>query len=94
VVDNIFSACGIADVDTIPEAVDVLDQCVQDVLDAVDESTITPLSVGPGLFGSPQGLDLGAFPQACSGVLPVAIGIIPINLAIGRGPAFTTNCLP
>jgi len=95
VVDNIFSACGINDANTIPEAVDILDQCVQDVFDAVNESTMTPTSVvTPGLFGSQQGLDMGNFPQACSGSLPVAIALIPINLGIGRGPAYTTNCLP
>ncbi|MBW2457339.1 MAG: hypothetical protein JRI68_22715 [Deltaproteobacteria bacterium] len=50
--------------------------------------------VTPGLFGSAQGLDMGPFPQACSGTLPVAIALIPINLGIGRGPAYTINCLP
>ncbi|EYF01428.1 Hypothetical protein CAP_8359 [Chondromyces apiculatus DSM 436] len=94
VLDNIFTACGIEDADTVPEMVDTIESCIQDVVDAVDNSMITPMEViEPGDLAE-QELYLGEFPEACSGSLPLAIGLVPINLAVGRGPYFTTNCIP
>jgi len=92
-VSAIFTACGISEANTIPEAVETLNNCVNDVQNAVQNLTVIPKSVGPGILGSQQGLDLGPFPAACGGSLPLAIAIIPVNLGIGRGPSFLTNCI-
>ncbi len=92
-ISAIFTACGISEANTIPEAVETINDCVNDVQNAVQNLTIIPKSVSPGIFGSPQGLDLGNFPAACSGALPLAIAIIPVNLGVGRGPSYLTNCI-
>lgn len=93
VIENIFTACGVEEADTVPEKIYVVLECIEEIEGAVESLFLYPMSVGPGIYGSQQGLDLGEFPEACSGPLPVAIGLIPINLAIGRGPSYLINCI-
>jgi hypothetical protein len=92
VVESIFSACGIDEADTAPEAIDTLANCIEDVIAAVESSIIYPTSVSPG-EDADQHLELGPFPAACSGTLSKPIGLIPINLAVGRGPTHLVNCI-
>ena len=93
ILDAIWTACGVGEANTIPEKVKAVADCIQDVIDAVENMHVTPLSVEEGYYGSEQHLELGPFPEACSGPLPVPIAIIPINLAVGRGESWLTNCL-
>ncbi len=93
ILEQIFSACGVEEADTVPEKIFTVLECIEDIEEAVDNLFLYPMSVGPGIYGSPQGLDLGEFPEACSGPLPIAIGLIPINLGIGRGPSYLINCV-
>jgi hypothetical protein len=93
ILEQIFSACGVEEADTVPEKIYTVLECIEDIEEAVDSLFLEPLDVGPGIYGSVQGVDLGEFPEACSGPIPIAIGLIPINLAVGRGPSYTINCL-
>jgi hypothetical protein len=93
VLEQIFSACGVEEAKTVPAKIEKVLKCIDEIEEAVDSLFLYPVSVGPGIYGSAQGLDLGAFPQACSGPLPIAIGLIPINMAVGRGPSYTINCV-
>lgn len=93
ILEQIFSACGVEEADTVPEKIYTVLECIEDIEEAVDNLFLHPMSVGPGIYGSPQGLDLGEFPEACSGPLPIAIGLIPVNLGIGRGPSYLINCV-
>jgi len=92
IVDNIIGACGIEDSDSIPEAVEKFRSCVEDIEAAVDSIFWYPVSVGPGLFGSEQGLDMGPFPDACGGGLPTATFVMPMTWR-GRGPNYFVNCI-
>jgi hypothetical protein len=96
ILDQLFGACGVEDADTVPEKVEAIVDCIQEVQEAAQgiiDGIITPDEVvDPGFIWT-QDVHIGEFPEACSGSLPLAIGVIPINLAVGRGPAFTTNCI-
>jgi hypothetical protein len=94
VVSQIFNACGVSESNSLPDNVEKFNNCVKQVEDAVDSSVNYSLTViEPGLLGG-QDIHLGPFPPACSGFLPVATLVIPINLAVGRGETWLTNCLP
>lgn len=93
IIDNIFQLCGIDDVDTMPEKLWVLRNCIEDIDEAVQSIFVTPLSVGPGMFGSVQGIDIGEFPVVCSGGLPTATFLLPINYDVGRGEPYFVNCI-
>jgi len=92
IVDNIITGCGIEESDSIPEAVEKFRDCVEEIEAAVDSIFWTPISVGPGLFGSEQGLDMGPFPDACAGGLPTATFVLPMTWQ-GRGPSYFINCI-
>lgn len=93
IIDAIISACGIEEADTIPEKVETLVECFEEIEGAAESIFLVPLSVGPGLYGSEQGLDLGEFPEVCSGGLPTATFLLPINYETGRGPTYFINCI-
>jgi len=94
IADSIFSACGVGDANTLPEMVDTVEQCINDVKEAAQNSLPTNSMevIEPGTLGA-QDVHLGPFPPACSSALPLAIGIIPVNLATGRGPTVMSNCI-
>ncbi|MEM6996556.1 MAG: hypothetical protein AAF721_38995 [Myxococcota bacterium] len=93
IIDNIFNACGIEDVNTLPEKLWVLRNCIMEIDEAVQSIFVTPISVGPGIYGSPQGVDIGEFPEVCSGGLPTATFLLPINYDEGRGEPYFVNCI-
>ena len=92
VVANTLDLCGLKDAKSLPAAIAAVKSCVEDATSAVDESLANGNALKSGLL-SEQRLELGPFPKACSGSLPLAIGIIPVNLVVGRGPTFLSNCL-
>lgn len=92
IVDTVIDGCGIEESDSIPEAVEKFRGCVEDLEAAVDSIFWYPVSVGPGLFGSEQGLDMGPFPAACGGGLPTATFVLPMTWQ-GRGPSYFINCI-
>lgn len=94
IVENIFSACGVGDANTLPEMVDTVEQCIKDVQEAATNSLPTDSMevIEPGTLGA-QDVHLGPFPPACSSAIPLAIGIIPVNLATGRGATWKSNCI-
>jgi hypothetical protein len=94
VVENVWTACGVAEADTVPEKIDTVANCVKDTIEAVNNSLpkYSEEVLDPGDLAE-QDVHMGPFPEACSGSLPLAIGIIPVNLAVGRGPTFLSNCL-
>ena len=77
ILEQIFSACGVEEADTVPEKIFTVLECIEDIEEAVDNLFLYPMSVGPGIYGP----------------LPIAIGLIPINLGIGRGPSYLINCV-
>jgi hypothetical protein len=93
IIDAIISACGVEEADTVPEKVVTVVECLQEVQAAAESILVEPVSVGAGLYGSPQGLDLGEFPEVCSGGLPTATFLLPINYIEGRGPTYFVNCI-
>lgn len=94
IVDSVFSACGVGDANTLPEMIDTVQQCIQDVQEAAMNSLPTNSLevIDPGSLAA-QDVHLGPFPPACSSAIPLAIGIIPVNLATGRGPTWKSNCI-
>jgi hypothetical protein len=94
IADSIFSACGVGDANTLPEMIDTVEQCIQDVQEAAQNSLPTNSIevIEPGTLAE-QDIHLGPFPPACSSAIPLAIGIIPVNLATGRGPTWKSNCI-
>jgi hypothetical protein len=94
IAESIFTACGIGDANTLPEMVDTVAQCIEDVQEAAQNSLPTNSMevIEPGTLGE-QDVHLGPFPPACSSAIPLAIGIIPVNLATGRGPTVLSNCI-
>lgn len=94
IVDSVFSACGVGDANTLPEMIDTVEQCINDVQEAAMNSLPTSSLevIEPGTF-SDQDIHMGPFPPACSSAIPLAIGIIPVNLATGRGPTWKSNCI-
>lgn len=94
VAENVWTACGVAEADTVPEKIDTVANCTKDTIEAVNNSLpqYSMEVLDPGDLAD-QDVHLGPFPEACSGKLPLAIGIIPVNLAVGRGPTFLSNCL-
>ncbi len=92
IVDNVIDGCGIEESDSIPEAVEKFRDCVAELEAAVDSIFWYPVSVGPGLFGYDQGLDMGPFPDACGGGLPTATFLLPMTY-LGRGPSYFINCI-
>ncbi|PRQ10086.1 hypothetical protein [Enhygromyxa salina] len=94
VVDQILGACGVSEDNSIPENIDALNGCVDQIEMAVDSAINYSIEVvEPGLLGD-QDVHIGPFPAVCEGFLPVATLVIPINLAVGRGETWQTNCLP
>ncbi|HLT36894.1 MAG TPA: hypothetical protein VK034_11435, partial [Enhygromyxa sp.] len=94
VVDQILNSCGVSENKSIPENLEAMQKCIDQVEMAVDSAINYSLEViEPGLLGS-QDVHLGPFPAVCQGFLPVATLVIPINLAVGRGETWQTNCLP
>ncbi|EDM79291.1 hypothetical protein PPSIR1_04103 [Plesiocystis pacifica SIR-1] len=94
VVDNVLDSCGVSQDKSVFENVDAMESCVEDAEGAIDSTINYSMSViEPGLLGG-QDVHLGPFPEACSGFLPVATVIVPINLATGRGESILVNCLP
>jgi hypothetical protein len=94
VVDQIIGSCGVSGENSIPDNIEALQDCMDQVEMAVDSSIQYSVDViEPGLLGD-QDVHLGPFPQACQGFLPVATLVIPVNLAVGRGETWQTNCLP
>ena len=92
IVDAIISGCGIEESDSIPEAVVKFRDCIADINAAVDSLFWVPVSVGEGIYGSEQGLDMGEFPAACGGGLPTATFLLPMTY-LGRGPSHFVNCI-
>jgi hypothetical protein len=94
IVDSIFSACGVGDANTLPEMIDTVQQCIRDVQEAAMNSLPTNSLevIDPGTLAA-QDIHMGPFPPACSSAIPLAIGIIPVNLATGRGPTWKSNCI-
>ena len=94
IVENVFTACGVGDANTLPEMVDTVEQCIDDVTEAAQNSLPQDAMevVEPGLLAD-QDVHMGPFPEVCSSAIPLAIGIIPVNLATGRGPVYKSNCI-
>lgn len=94
IVDSVFSACGVGDANTLPEMIDTVEQCINDVQEAAMNSLPTNSLevIEPGSLAD-QDIHIGPFPPACSSAIPLAIGIIPVNLATGRGPTWKSNCI-
>jgi len=94
IVDSVWSACGVGDANTLPEMVDTVEQCINDVKEAAQNSlpTTSMEVLDPGTIAA-QDIHLGPFPPACSSAIPLAIGVIPVNLATGRGPTHLSNCI-
>ncbi|MDI1451806.1 hypothetical protein [Polyangium sp. 6x1] len=94
IAENVFTACGVGEANTLPEMVDTVEQCIKDVTEAAQNSLPTNSMevIEPGLLAD-QDIHMGAFPEACSSAIPLAIGIIPVNLAAGRGPIYKSNCI-
>lgn len=94
IADSIFSACGVGDANTLPEMIDTVQQCISDVQEAAMNSLPTNSLevIEPGTLAD-QDVHMGPFPPACSSAIPLAIGIIPVNLATGRGPTWKSNCI-
>ncbi|WP_211365524.1 hypothetical protein [Polyangium fumosum] len=94
IVESVFTACGVGDANTLPEMVDTVEQCIKDVKEAAQNSLPTNSMevVEPGLLAE-QDIHMGPFPEACSSAIPLAIGVIPVNLATGRGPVYKSNCI-
>ncbi|MDI1484739.1 hypothetical protein, partial [Polyangium sp. y55x31] len=94
IAESVFTACGVGEANTLPEMVDTVEQCIKDVTEAAQNSLPTNSMevIEPGLLAD-QDIHMGPFPEACSSAIPLAIGIIPVNLATGRGPIFKSNCI-
>ncbi|UQA58349.1 hypothetical protein [Polyangium aurulentum] len=94
VAENVWTACGVAEADTVPEKIETVANCIKDTIEAVNNSLpqYSMEVIDPGDLAD-QDVHMGPFPEACSGSLPLAIGIIPVNLAVGRGPTFLSNCI-
>lgn len=93
IIDAIISGCGLDLDDTLPERFETLVSCLTEIEGAVDSIFWTPDSVGPGQYGSQQGLDMGEFPEVCGGGLPTATFVVPISWENGRGPSYFINCI-
>lgn len=93
IVDNILGACGVEEANTVPEKIVAVFECAQEVQEAVQSIFVTPVSVGPGIYGSQQGIDIGPFPDVCSGGLPTATFLLPISYVNGRGESYFVNCI-
>ncbi|KIG17825.1 BNR repeat domain protein [Enhygromyxa salina] len=94
VVDQIFGGCGVSEDNSVPENIEAVTDCIDQIEMAVDSAINYSIDViEPGLLGD-QDVHLGPFPAVCEGFLPVATLVIPVNLAVGRGETWQTNCLP
>jgi hypothetical protein len=96
ILESLFTACGVGEADTKPEAMWMVFECVSEILEQIEGAQVTPTEItNQSISGTPQNVQIGDFPEACDGSLPSAIALIPINRELGiRGPSYVMNCIP